>query len=788
MASVSYPDSMSRPPTTSVYVRHMDSRNRTNPSGTTPSTYTIGVGVPLLRAQTVQVGDAQLPTDARLAVDYSRRTFGLSEPLRFGAASTLTVTETTTVYNRETGAVVSTTPHAAATVVFPATLNRAASVTGPTIEFAADHGMASVLAYWPTGVTAALVGTRAINYWPVVSADTLNAAAPLPSSDEIQLSVAAELALVAATSGLATLEDAVIGAAANAWLYVPPLTIPEWATVLQSALTTLTAAGTLRQPYQLRLNPDTGLVELQCQGGDRLLSATRRQEVTATVTVATDDVMWRLGFEAGTFALPRFRSNRLDSTGARADPTPFVMAVVPRDVRTVLLERGTYATAAALAAELTTASNSLFVPVSATTDQATLNFTDALGVACTLLLPAGRYTPAQMATFLASGMDDEATLGSGSFAVAPAFLAGELAGAGGFTIRDTLDREFSLDFSDPDAALLAGLLGFETVRLSGASSYTSTRRGFVGTSTAYAWAPDTYRTVEWAVDAERGRLRASAGWPVPSFESDIGAVGADNTFAVTYTELASAGVTPVAHHLALGEVVKITDGGNMVTAVVASSPTGEVGVSAINTGTLDFGAVLVGTGDDIDDAVRGTATPLGRPAFVLHMSRMPGTARASPQDGTGSRLRNATLAEPDKLVGAGESFGPAHDQLGFAPAPASAGASGVVLAPAAFSLEPPPYVLMALLSPTARSERAVFRAVYAADDRVILAKFIVSNGYARVTEESTHVTLTSTSAVAAVQVAWLNPDGTLVDWNGAPHSYSLLFRVQEGHAAGAGAD
>jgi hypothetical protein len=110
------------------------------------------------------------------------------------------------------------------------------------------------------------------------------------------------------------------------------------------------------------------------------------------------------------------------------------------------------------------------------------------------------------------------------------------------------------------------------------------------------------------------------------------------------------------------------------------------------------------------------------------------------------------------------------------------------MAPNVYSLDPPPYVLLALLSPSIVSERSVFRPSRCDAPQPVLAKFIVTGGYARISEESTHVSLTSPLSVNKVTVAWLNPDGTLVDWNGANHSYSLLFRVIEAKVHGINAD
>lgn len=774
-----YGDSMARAPTKSIYTRHMDSANRDAPLTTTPSTYKIAVGGELRGVGTVQVGDVQLPTDKRSAIDYARRHYGLSEPLRLAAASTLTLQETTTVVNRASGAVTSTTVHPAVTLALPPTLNRvtAVAVDDVTVTVAAAHGLEAVVAYWPTALPAAMVGSRATNYTPLVSASTLDATTPLPSATQFRISAATNATWLTHTAA-GTVGGMLVGAAANAWLEVPPLTVPEWVAVLNAALADFTAAGTLRNAYNLRVGAASGLVELQSQGGD-VMSLTARSETTAAFTVASGDVMWRLGFPPGTWTLRNYANPALDYSNARVDTTSYVMAVAPRDLRTIQLPRGTY-DAAGLAAALTTASCGVYVPATATTNQRTLHFTDATGVARTVSVPAGAYGVTQFTTLLASAMNAAPTVG-GAFTVTAAVPSGTTAATAGsyaYTIADALGRVFSLDFATTGGDFLAGLLGFEPVKLTGAASYASSLQGTVGESTL----GDRHAMPLWSADTTRLRLRLTAAAPLAAFEGAVAAAGAGNVSSVVFTLLGSGGATTCAPHLAVGDVVQLSDGTNTVTAVVATVPSGNVATGPVGTYTLDFGAVLQGV-DLVIAATLETVTPLERLALVLHMA--PAVVNGIPEDVTGLALVNATLPLPLAAVGKVAAYGPAYEAMGFAPTVTQTADSGLLLAPYAYVLEPPPYIFMELDAPGAKSERATFRPTRSGDAaHAVLAKFIVSNGFARITEESTHVTLTSPTTLSAVTVTWRNPDGTLVDWNGVNHSYALLFRVAEGHAGG----
>lgn len=796
-----------RAPTKSIYVRHIDSRNRLAPLTTSPSTYTYRVATaPLERVTTLQVGDVTLPVDARAAVDGARRHVGVSEPLRLASPSVLTVQETVTSYDRVTGEVVGgPTIHPPATVVLPPTLNRVVGVDDAhdTVTLAEPHGLAAVVAYWPPAVTPAayFVASRMTAFTPQVSATTLHTTAPFPSPTQLTLTPDAVASYLAAQTtgagGSLELEGVLIGTLAAARLYVAPLTIPEWTSVLTAALADMTAAGALRQGYALTMEPDSGCVTLQCLGGDGVTQRVRT-ETAVTFTVAGGDIMWRLGFRAGAWTLPTYLHTRIDSSsGLRADDTPYIMRVSPRDVRVIQVPRGNYG-ATELATALTTASNGIYLPLTATEAARTLTYSDVSGTEIGVLLPQGRYTPSQLAAYLTLQMNEFSTdPGAAAFVVTQAVAAPPLDHVGSgdsggdkeaygtvvYTFTDTRARPFSLNFSGADSGLLAAMLGFEPILYSGCASYTSPLGATSATSAVTPSAVDMRMVLTWTADTARRRMRVSAAPPIPSWEmKSAGLPMVNNTLHVAAFVNGS---TPVVPHCDVGDVLTFYNGGvnNVLTAVVAAPADASVNPGLF---AVDFGAIQL----DVDlpsipllDAV--VASPVGRRAFVLHMARPPLALRAAPENVTGAALFNAALERPWTAVGSGAAFGPLAEVVGWPLTATPSSEAGVALAPFAYALDPPPYLLLALLAPRATSGRATFRPVGADTELPVLAKFLVSSGFARVTEESTHVSFTSPSAVREVTVAWYNPDGTLVDWGGVNHAFSLLFRVWEGHAGGA---
>jgi hypothetical protein len=783
MISTAYGDSFKAgvPPPTSVYVHHVDSNERESLLRSTPSTYTVKLGANLQRVCTIQVGDVQLPAAARWTIDQAHRHLGVSEPLKLDVATVLSIQESTATYDLRTGAQIGPTTTRAGSMTFPPTVLTVIGIDSDNVTLSENHGMDAVLALWPEHVPPPVFfGTRTRNYdVRVTPSNTL----PTTTPNKLEFTTAFVAEVEANLAGTATSWLDVFGSATGAaGLYVTPLTLPEWVRVLQDALDIMTASGSLARRYALALNAETGLVELSYEGSDALTPSTRT-ETTVTVTVVRGDAMWQLGFPPGTWTLPAFKNPRFTHAGVRTDVTPFVTRVQPRAVRTVQLRRGRYCRGDDLAAELTRACSPLTIPA---TTPCTFVFHSVLGAPLILAVPAGRYTPAQLALCVQSRMNTLAFASTPAFVVTPV----QRAGAGGFLISDASGRLFALDFTATAAAPIAAALGFDPVFLGGAARFESTREAFCGQSTALPFDPDVSSTLTWTATPLTGALQVASSRAFGVATATVAALSASPAILSCDVSTATIIPTELAPHLAVNDLVRVSDSAyNSVLVRVARAPSGDetTSVNHVRRTDLDLGALVSGDiSVDLGDELR--MTPVGRPDVCLHFAPPPSSVRFPGEDVSGASLLNSTLAKASAEIGTGAAYGPLFEQLGFAPTTVQTSTAGQFVAPGVMSLEPPPYVMLALLAPSIASERSVFRPSRCDAPQPVLAKFIVTGGYARISEESTHVSLTSPLTVSSVTVAWLNPDGTLVDWNGVNHSYSLLFRVVEGKVHGAAVD
>ena len=229
------------------------------------------------------------------------------------------------------------------------------------------------------------------------------------------------------------------------------------------------------------------------------------------------------------------------------------------------------------------------------------------------------------------------------------------------------------------------------------------------------------------------------------------------------------------HHQQPGDVLRLTDGTLSYSAVVSLG------------GVPEFPhqmSLTVGTAPLVADQVH-LATQMARPAFVLGgQSILPSERMITREDLTGAQIRS-TL-EPSMRVGGPESYGAASSPLGFG-GKATNVPSGHYIAPQQLSLAPCPVVLMELLKPQNLSRKHIARTLpwNNQDTRNLLAKLIITNGFARISEEMTHQDLTSIKNVRDIQVRFMNADDySLVDWQGREHFWSLLLRVSQGTVDG----
>ena len=172
-----------------------------------------------------------------------------------------------------------------------------------------------------------------------------------------------------------------------------------------------------------------------------------------------------------------------------------------------------------------------------------------------------------------------------------------------------------------------------------------------------------------------------------------------------------------------------------------------------------------------------------RDTFLFHGQRPPLSNTLPAGDYSGAIVRSA------------RDFGPAGELLGARNVVHKA--TSFFTLPSPFMLSPPSIVLVELVSPT---DRSVVHDYDAAMDRPpsytpgmalgrsnngtskILAVLIITNGFARITEEMTHVNSLGPADVGRVHLRFLNPDMTVVDWQGKEHFLTLLTKQTMGRS------
>jgi len=68
---------------------------------------------------------------------------------------------------------------------------------------------------------------------------------------------------------------------------------------------------------------------------------------------------------------------------------------------------------------------------------------------------------------------------------------------------------------------------------------------------------------------------------------------------------------------------------------------------------------------------------------------------------------------------------------------------------------------------------------YGQNTKPIFAKLYITSPYLNIAEQMLFSTFAGYQRVNQVSVEFQNPDGTLVEFNGRPHSYTLLFTLYE---------
>ena len=97
--------------------------------------------------------------------------------------------------------------------------------------------------------------------------------------------------------------------------------------------------------------------------------------------------------------------------------------------------------------------------------------------------------------------------------------------------------------------------------------------------------------------------------------------------------------------------------------------------------------------------------------------------------------------------------------------------------PYCYNLSPPDYIIMLLCNPTGSKDMQTHK--YGSVTKPIFAKLYITAPYLQISEQMLHSTFAGFQRVNSVSVEFQNPDGSLVEFNGRPHSFSLLFTLYE---------
>jgi len=773
----------------------------------TPSDYTLELPTMVDRAVAVEVGNIYLPFDAMTAVSATTNThIGWLEPLTIPTSATLVLQETTTTVNTDTGLIVGTTIFPALTITLPPTLNALTSVAanGVAVVTSAPHALDVVFlpTYAALGLRCSIVGglypannaTDTRTFGPQLSSTTI---ATVPTTTTFTFNAGYLDSLVAAAGFH---DERNTFAAYVSYIHNDRPTLSELLVLLNAALAAkwnpanLAPTGTsliLQATFALDDAPaGSGRPSALTFAAPSLVrtSGNLRYTTTASLTAA-GTANGLLGFNTGA---PTLLSG--------ASPVAIPYTRIP-SVRTALLEHGTYSEADArtmvsrklspldfstwyqtdstvITTTATTATTTVSTVTSTTVTPSayrTVSWIDAGGVTQALLIPQGRYTGTQLATVLTGLM--AAATGSSNYVCSWAQAAsGDF---GSFTFTQTQGQRMGLDFSGVAALNTARQLGFLPLIYGGTSSYTSPQRVASGIVLASASAPAFPDTTCMLVSSQSQRRGFSVCATPPMMAYCPGVVGAvAKQWATLSAEVAGVDVVPGGFSAGAVLVVRLGGAGpfplnlasgSILTVVVASTWPGTGGSLAYVTlrATASIDAASAG-GSGI-----GTPTASVIPRIVSDRRNVAQLLLSAP--GSAARLLGfpaRTLPTTTALA----QLAPAGTEAGLATLPPGVSLSNgqVLSAPYCWDLEGPAYVLMRFLESDGENADGNVH-TYGESVTHVLAKFYTRSTFQRITEEVQHVAFACRRRIRSLRVQFTNPDGTLVDFGGRDHSYTLFF-------------
>lgn len=473
----------------------------------------------------------------------------------------------------------------------------------------------------------------------------------------------------------------------------------------------------------------------------------------------------------------------------------------------------------------------------------TLYFNIQLHALNSIVIPYGRFTGPQLATYLTTQLSPLPNQVRVTFD----------ATTGTFTFTHEQGLNFTLDFIS-SSELISERLGFMPRIYSGRSAYTSDRSAMFGDDapandyrvvidendyvTFYVQPPIMMHTIQGTSTAGVDAVWLSVARDQQPFAQHYGAgdvlTAVRPTFSGTQDStkpmLGASNSTPIvisinAHGLVDGDNVTIANvqgntGANGTWTIANVTPaTFEL------VGSHGTGSYVAGTGDWWSNVALGVASPLYTvvvqqawdatlaPRLILQ----PTASIFSTEDGVGVRQTLATPADTDGRIilqsaqrnvfmlhfqpadGAAQNFGfpvvvwPPADNTQLSPLSPDLRhwptydtrtlripVASAYTSPFPCNLLPPDYIIIVLKSTNAALD--IQSHSYQGTSFPIFAKLLITYPYSSVSQNMMFTTFAGHARLNNLVIEFQHPDGTLVNFNGRPHTFTLLFSIEENTA------
>jgi hypothetical protein len=727
-----------------IYSISVDSRSR--PPNEPVNKYHINLNSNLQRVRTVQLGSIYIPAQAIQAIgDTLNNNILYMEPIPFTTAGTMIIQETLTVIENGNKTVTAFPP---VTITFPPTLNKIVSVSDPmgvgpnSVITTLNHGLlAGTLEWSKAGLNISLVG----GLYPA-SAVVPSTTAYGPQVTFGNIAITGNQTFDFNTGYLNTLATPPQSARntqpglGDSYIYAEPPTLSELLMMLNNWLNMITnysnlapTGNTLILPIVFELSDSTNSLVVKAGSYDQVIG-NKRYIVSSTI-LGTGTLNPLLGLVGDV---------NLDQ------PHCYTLSTLPY-VKRADLDHGTF-----LQSELETMVSGKLSPLDFTGLPAasrTFHWADTGGVDRALVILEGRYIGDQLALELQTLM--QAATGGVNYSV--------LFNNGKFTFSSTVNVAIGLNFL-LGVQFMASALGFQYQNYSSSPSYTSPFS--IGTSfpvTSFQLTGDTI--------CQRFTLAAKS---VPSVLSNavIGAVENWNTLTVTAAKFVPGGFYPnqVLQATVTGPgLPPFINDGDVFTVIVGGTWDGDVAADPYIT-ILRTVSVFGVNGIGAPSAVLNIyLTPLRRNVAQFMFAGPQAAAellgftkQTLPVNRYLNQVMNADEPNVYYLASGGGIFG--------------LGAASSFTGPFLYNLLGPDYILMRVLNDCDANTSNEHS--YLQNSWNILAKMYLRPNYQHISEEMLHVAFAGMKRITSLYVEFINPDGSLVDFNGRDHTYSLLFTAE----------